>query len=497
MTRQPPSSLRRAVTAIGLTAGVIGLAATQPQSIATIAVAPAALIVAGSSTNQAGEGIPDFYGARFKPADPDDIVYVHFLQGPDGIVRAVQAHDGESNVIISSGWGAGNASVALTNMAATDDPALADSLWVLDNSVVNPNGGFGTRYPLFSSLVGVPTEPTPIDTGVPVISTAYVYDVNSNAPAYVSNVFSQANSYLAWFQRRVAPDSLELPVNDDGTPQCPGGAPSCTVTTPAGTAVHLKQVGDVTYVTYEPDGLPLVAPLRAFGDPGNTLADVVEPPLTALVNWGYPDNDPVGDPSALKPARLFPTPAENRRFVDDFAAGVQEGLATLRPDKPKAVSTPTTLAAETSTEAAEPESSRKPLTNVVRESVRFMPNESEPQTSTDSSAVETTTNDEPEPQAAENEADPADDSQDAASRDPGSARPANVSAPKRQPDGPMRVSTSRQPSLRAGRLAPGSAGASRTASPSGRRPGTGWRSSGAPDRPAAAPVAAAPAAPRR
>jgi hypothetical protein len=404
MTRQPRSSLHRAVAAMGVTAGVIAMAATQPQSIATIAVAPAALIGAGSSTNQIGEGIPDFYGARFKPADPDDIVFVHFSEGPDGITRAVRAHEGESNVIISSGWGAGHASVALTDLAANDDPALADSLWVLDNSVVNPNGGFGTRYRAFSSLVGVPTEPTPTDTGVPAISTAYVYDVNSNAPAYVFNAFSQANSYLAWFQRRVAPDSLELPVNDDGTPQCPGGVASCTTTTTDGTVVHLKQIGDVTYVTYEPDGLPLVAPLRAVGAPGNTLADVVEPALTALVNWGYPDNDPVGDPSALKPARLFPTPAENRRFVGEFAAGIKEGLATLGSDEPepKPVST---LA--TSTEAAKPDPSSKPKTNVLRESLRFRPEESPSETSSDTSAVDvdTATEDEAEP-VAEDDAEP-------------------------------------------------------------------------------------------
>lgn len=335
MKIRPRASLCTAVTAIGLATGLTAVAVTQPESI-TILVTPAALIVVGSSTNQTGAGIADFFGSRFTPVDENDIVTVPFSAGPAGITNAVQQYSGSPNVILSSGWSAAYSSVALSDMSAAGDPALAHTLWILDNNVVAPNGGFGTRYPVFSTLTGVPTEPTPTDTGVSVVSTAYKYDVNSNTPQYVLNAFAVANTLVAYFQRRLTQQTLKLPVNDDGTPDCPGGAYSCTVTVADGTddgiVTHIKRVGSVTYVTYEPtDGLPLVAPLRQFGPIGAKLAYVLEPVLTALVNWGYPNNDPIGDPNNLQPRRLVPTFAENVRFVEQFVAGVLIGLSRLGP----------------------------------------------------------------------------------------------------------------------------------------------------------------------
>jgi hypothetical protein len=334
MKFHPRSSLCTAVTALGLTTSVFGFAATQPESLATILVAPAALIVEGSSTNQSGAGIADFFGGMFKPTDGTETVVLPFSAGAPGIVQALKDHPNEHNVVLSSGWGAANATVALSGLAANHDPVLGNTVWVLDNNVVTPNGGFGTRYPVFSSIVGVPTGPTPTNTGVPVINIAYVYDINSNAPRYVLNVFADVNTVVAYFERRLTPQNLQLPVDANGTPRCPGGATSCTVTvsdgTPGGIVAHLKQVGSTTYVTYDPpNGLPLVAPLRSFGDLGNKLADVLEPALTALVNWGYPNNDPIGDPNAAQRARLFPSLGEDVQFLQNFVAGVGAGIAAL------------------------------------------------------------------------------------------------------------------------------------------------------------------------
>ena len=388
--------LCRALTAVGLATGILALATTQPEALAPLLVAPAALIVVGSSTNQGAEGVADFFGGRFKPADANDIVTVPFSAGPAGITSAVQQQAGSPNVILSSGWGAAYGSVALSDMFAANDPALAQTLWVLDNNVVTPNGGFGTRYPLFSSLTGVPTQPTPTNTGVPIVSIAYEYDVNSNAPQYVLNPFAVANTLVAYFQRRLTQQNLELPVNDDGTPSCPGGASSCTVTVADGTAdgivAHLTRVGSVTFVTYETtDGLPLVAPLRWFGSPGNLLADVLEPALTALVNWGYPNNDPIADPNTVYPARLVPSLEENIRFIGQFVAGIGEGLSRLRPPAPTVApspsldrtSAPVSLAAVESAPVVKPVEPQpvadtklaadpdEPKTNVVRESANF------------------------------------------------------------------------------------------------------------------------------
>jgi PE-PPE domain len=73
------------------------------------------------------------------------------------------------------------------------DPNVTGALWVLDNNLNNPNGGFGTRYPLFSRLVGIDPTPTPTNTAT-VVAVKCEYDINSDAPAYALNVVAGSNA---------------------------------------------------------------------------------------------------------------------------------------------------------------------------------------------------------------------------------------------------------------------------------------------------------------
>jgi hypothetical protein len=103
----------------------------------------------------------------------DDLVHVNFFTGPFGINQALQAHSGEDNAVLSSGWGAANASLLLMALQARKDPALPKTVFILDNNVARPDGGFGTRYPWFA-LIGVNPIPSPTDTDCPsrVLSVA-------------------------------------------------------------------------------------------------------------------------------------------------------------------------------------------------------------------------------------------------------------------------------------------------------------------------------------
>ena len=349
---------------------VIGLAATQPQSVGTGLVDLAALIVVGSSTNPSGAGVEDFYGGKYIPPD-GDIVFVNFFSGPAGIAQALHDNSGEDNVVLASGWGASNANQVLYKNPS--DPDVANALWVLDNNLNIPNGGFATRYPLFSRLVFIDPTPTPTPIDGPItIVTRYEYDINSDAPAFVWNPVTMANSLVAYLYRHLNQADLELPVDADGNPTC---SSPCTLAD--GTVVHITRVNNVTYVTYDTAQLPLLRPLRDFVPVlGNPLADVLEPVVTAVVNYGYPDNDPLGDPNELRPARLIPTAQETATFVDNLGSGVPQGLqqetSTLGGDPP------TTLAARaptapTAPTADSPEPKAKPLTNVVKNSPMFTP----------------------------------------------------------------------------------------------------------------------------
>ena len=115
------------VAAVGVATTVAGVAATQPASVSASLVDLAALIVVGSSTHPDGSGVEDFFQGKFN-APPynsgDDLVHVNFFAGPAGMNQALQAHSGEPNAILASGWGAANASLLLMQLNAQHDPAL-------------------------------------------------------------------------------------------------------------------------------------------------------------------------------------------------------------------------------------------------------------------------------------------------------------------------------------------------------------------------------------
>ena len=145
-------------------------------------------------------------------------MHVNFFTGPAGIYQALQANAGEPNAVVASGWGAANASLLLRQMDAQDDPILKQTLFVLDNDVAMPDGGFGTRYPWFA-LIGVNPLPTPsVTDAAGVVEVGYEYDYNSNAPADVWNLLAAVNSLVAYLYRHLNQAELNLPVDEYGKP---------------------------------------------------------------------------------------------------------------------------------------------------------------------------------------------------------------------------------------------------------------------------------------
>lgn len=325
-----PAALSSVIVAGVATAG--GVAVVRPESVASTMYELSALIIEGSSTNPTGEGIEDFYRGKFVP-EGGEVVQVNFFTGPFGVYDALKNRTDEDNVVMSSGWGAANVSLLLTYLDATggDDPVAANAVYVLDNNVARPNGGFGTRYPVFA-LIGVNPLPTPTSPGATVIDVGYEYDINGNAPAYVLNPFAMANSLAAYFDNRLNQETVNLPVDENGDlvlsqKECDddcrasiADGDDTTVVLETGETVVIKQVGDTTYISYRRDGLPLLHPLRTYGgEAGNKVADAIEDPLTDVVNYGYPGNDPLANPDVYQPAALVPTPDETATFLRNLA----------------------------------------------------------------------------------------------------------------------------------------------------------------------------------
>ena len=355
--RKAARSARSAVSfvAFGVAAAVGGVAATQPASISTSLIDLTALFVVGSSTNPDGTGNESFFDGKFNqaPYNPSgqpgpDLIGVNFLGGPNAINDALQANSGEDNAVLSSGWGAANASLLLNRLDRNDDAALSKTVFILDNNVSRPDGGFGTRYPLFA-LIGVNPFPSPTDTAAKaVIDTAYQYNYNSNAPADLLNIVAHVNSLVAYLYGYRGQDGVDLPVDPDGKPtvSC-GSANTCAVlasggdalacndarcATPAGDRVvaYVTTRGNTTYVTYTVDELPLARLIRDVVPFGGAIADLTEPLLKLIVDSAYYDANPIpSDPSRYRPARLGPSLEEIVGTVSRVPAAIQEGLESL------------------------------------------------------------------------------------------------------------------------------------------------------------------------
>ncbi|MBX7456402.1 PE-PPE domain-containing protein [Mycolicibacterium sp. 3033] len=341
--------------AMGVAATVGGVAAVQPTALSALPVDLTALIVVGSSTHPDGSGNENFFGGLFNqaPYNPGgqpgpDLVGVPFGGGPAAIDTALQAHSGEANAVLASGWGAANASVVLSRLDRHQDPALPSTVFVLDNNVSRPDGGFGTRYPWFS-LIGVNPFPSPADTAAAaVVDIAYQYNYNSNAPADLLNLVAHVNSLVAYLYGYREQDQIDLPVDNEGRPtvSC-GGANTCAVLASGAAALpcsdarcdapdgdrvtaYVTTRGNTTYVTYTTEELPLARLIRDVVPFGDAIADVSEPLLKVIVDSAYYDNNPIpSDPSRYRPARLVPTVGEIAETVAKVPGAVRGGLKAL------------------------------------------------------------------------------------------------------------------------------------------------------------------------
>ena len=378
------------LAAIGVATTVAGVAATAPASISAPLVDLTALIVVGSSTHPDGSGTENFFNGLFN-APPyntgGDIVHVNFFTGPFGINQALQANAGEPNAVLSSGWGAANASLLLMALQAQNDPVLSQTVFILDNNVARPDGGFGTRYPWFA-LIGVNPLPSPTDTdALGVVDVGYQYDYNSNAPADVLNPVAAVNSLVAYLYRHLNQNELDLPVNPDGSPSVTcGTANTCGITdsgavlecpdaqcgdVPAGdrVAAYVTQRGNTTYVTYTSNGLPLTNLIRDVVPFGNVVADLTEPVLTTIVDSAYPNGNPIpADPSRYQPATPFSSLPQLATTAINTAT---TGSAPKTTPTTAITSNDTTPSDEKA--AAKLDEKPKPLTNVVRDSEKAVP----------------------------------------------------------------------------------------------------------------------------
>jgi PE-PPE domain/PE family len=204
------------------------------------------------------------------------------------------------------------ASLEMPILVAAGVPS-ADVNFVLLGDPMNPNGGLFARFPgqtipgLGATFYGA----TPANDYPTVVYTGE-YDGFADFPRYPIDVLADLNALM-------------------GVIYVHNACPTFTAAQVA-SAVQLPTSGPTTttYYMIPTQNLPLLDPVRAIPYIGNPLADLLQPDLTYLVNWGYGNpayGYSTGPANVDTPVGFLPPRAATTALGPDLVSGTQQGIA--------------------------------------------------------------------------------------------------------------------------------------------------------------------------
>jgi hypothetical protein len=208
-------------------------------------------------------------------------------------------------------------------MTTLSDAEKSRLVLVLVANPNRPNGGLLQRIAPYTipviNLTG--SGATPTDTGIKTIDKICQYDAIADFPQYPLNLLAVLNLIAG-----AAIHSSYITGPIDYTDQELGQ----TSQSPS----NQQTYGDTVYITIPAKQLPLVVPLRQFGDATGLsaittpLADLIEPTLRVLVELGYDRSIPYGEPSGFG---LFPkiNPSD---LAFDLSSAVTSGVHAALTD---------------------------------------------------------------------------------------------------------------------------------------------------------------------
>lgn len=317
-----------------------------------------AALTGGTSPNSAAAGsfvtfVMDGSGTPIPPADLVDRFVSKYLGAtPAGLIQALALPAGEypdsgvkdltSDVAISRGvtiltnaiqqqLAAGNsvnvigysqsANIASLVMQALDPSGTPSSLpinFVLLGNSMNPNGGWDARFPglSFPSLGITTLGPAPSNS-FPTQSYTIEYDGWADFPRYPINVFSDLNALVGMVTTHGTYDSLTA-AQINSAIVLPTQGPTTT-----------------TYYMIPNPNLPLLDPVRSIPFIGDPIADLVQPVLKPIVNWGYGDPNfgySTGPADVPTPFGFLPPPSATIALVPAVLNGIPQGISAAAHD---------------------------------------------------------------------------------------------------------------------------------------------------------------------
>ncbi len=237
---------------------------------------------------------------------------------------------GQTINVVGYSQGANIATLEMQLLDPAGTPSPLPITFVLLGNSMNPNGGWDARFPGLSlPTLGFSTLGAAPSNDFTTLSYTLEYDGWADFPRYPINVLSDVNAVVGMLTVHTGYETLtQAQINSAVI--LPTQGPSST-----------------TYYMIPNPNLPLLDPVRFIPYIGNPIADLVQPVLTPLVNWGYGDPafgwstgpadvptpfgflPPLSDTVALGPALLHGIPQGINAAMSDLIAQGPPQLPSL------------------------------------------------------------------------------------------------------------------------------------------------------------------------
>ena len=245
---------------------------------------------------------------------------VSIARGVTILNNAIQQQLAAGNTVNVVGYSQG-ANIASLEMIALDPSGTPSSLpinFVLLGNSMNPNGGWDARFPGLSlPSLGFSTLGAAPSNDFPTKVYTLEYDGWADFPQYPIDVFADLNALVGMATVHTGYANL-TPTQINSAIVLPTQGPTTT-----------------TYYMIPTKNLPLLDPVRFIPYVGNPIADLVQPVLTPLVNWGYGNPDfgwSTGPANVTTPFGFLPPLSDTAALGPALVSGVHQGIVAAAGD---------------------------------------------------------------------------------------------------------------------------------------------------------------------
>lgn len=245
---------------------------------------------------------------------------ISIARGVTALNNAIQQQLAAGNTVNVLGYSQG-ANIAALEMQLLDPAGTPSNLpinFVLLGNSMNPNGGWDARFPGLSlPTLGFSTlGPMPTNDFVTKVYTLE-YDGWADFPQYPIDIFADLNAVVGMVTVHGGYENL-TPTQINSAVVQPTQGPTTT-----------------TFYMIPSQNLPLLDPVRHIAYVGNPIADLVQPVLRPLVNWGYGDPNygwSTGPANVTTPFGFLPPLSDTAALGPALVGGIHQGIGAAIGD---------------------------------------------------------------------------------------------------------------------------------------------------------------------